>query len=385
MLEKNVGLRAQKTASAGPAECFELSSDEGRPAGGSGRRHSLLEARPQKGVQRHVVEHLFDLAPMVQILDAPVPQSGEQLADIFKLLDTQRPVEQVIDVPKFSQDVIHLRHPQMAEQLVDVPTVLSYSFIQQQPVEQNVDIPVPGARGSSGYGGLQGFHPGQSSSLSTDEQIVSDDPAESSSPPAARSRPDRLVGVRPQERVQGHTVEQIGGGAPCLPSLDVPVPQMGKQLLEVCRLLDSALPEQLIDVPKISQWSIQQRLVNRDLRLLQVAEQLVEVPTILYFLKQPIAEQIMDIPVPRGRGGSGDGGLQGFHPGQGSQRTAEQLVDIPVPGAGLHDSLPGPELAASSAVSRDELGQCFFLHLSPKSKSAESAGSSSARVHGDPR
>ena len=101
--------------------------------------------------------------------------------------------------------------------------------------------------------------------------------------------------------------------------------------------------------------------MNRDLRLLQVAEQLVEVPTILYFLKQPIAEQIMDIPVPRGRGGSGDGGLQGFHPGQGSQRTAEQLVDIPVPGAGLHDSLPGPELAASSAVSRDELGQCFFF------------------------
>ena len=32
------GLRAQKTASAGPAEYFELSSDDGRPAGGSGRR-----------------------------------------------------------------------------------------------------------------------------------------------------------------------------------------------------------------------------------------------------------------------------------------------------------------------------------------------------------
>ena len=28
------GLRAQKTASAGPAEYFELSSDDGRPAGG---------------------------------------------------------------------------------------------------------------------------------------------------------------------------------------------------------------------------------------------------------------------------------------------------------------------------------------------------------------
>ena len=31
------GLRAQKTASAGPAEYFELSSDDGRPAG-EGRR-----------------------------------------------------------------------------------------------------------------------------------------------------------------------------------------------------------------------------------------------------------------------------------------------------------------------------------------------------------
>ena len=31
--------------------------------------------------------------------------------------------------------------------------------VQQQPVvEQNVDIPVPGGRGSSACGGLQGFH-----------------------------------------------------------------------------------------------------------------------------------------------------------------------------------------------------------------------------------
>ena len=46
--------------------------------------------------------HLADLAPMVQILDAPVPQSGDQLADILKLLETQRYVEQVIDVPELS-------------------------------------------------------------------------------------------------------------------------------------------------------------------------------------------------------------------------------------------------------------------------------------------
>ena len=86
-----------------------------------------------------------------------------------------------------------LRRPQMAEQLVEVPTVLSYALLKQQTAEQIIDIPVPrrrrgqgglqvflpeqscfafgGAdhridspvRGRSGHGGLQGSHPGQSS------------------------------------------------------------------------------------------------------------------------------------------------------------------------------------------------------------------------------
>ena len=38
------------------------------------------------------------------------------------------------------------------------------------------------------------------------------------------ARPDRLVGVRPQERDQRHTVEQIVDTALIVPSLDVPVP-----------------------------------------------------------------------------------------------------------------------------------------------------------------
>ena len=49
-LGKNVGLRAQMTASAGLAEHFELSSDEGRPAGGK-RSAALQEPRPQAGRQ----------------------------------------------------------------------------------------------------------------------------------------------------------------------------------------------------------------------------------------------------------------------------------------------------------------------------------------------
>ena len=67
-------------------------------------------------------------------------------------------------------------------------------------------------------------------------------------------------------RVQRHTGEQVGDGAPFM-----------KSLAQVFKLLDSALPEQVIDVPKISQDSIQQRLVDRNLRHSQMAEHLVEV------------------------------------------------------------------------------------------------------------
>ena len=45
---KNVGLRPQMTASAGPAEYFEPSSDEGRPAGGE-RPSALPEPQSQAG------------------------------------------------------------------------------------------------------------------------------------------------------------------------------------------------------------------------------------------------------------------------------------------------------------------------------------------------
>ena len=84
----------------------------------------------------------------------------EQLADFLVLLDTQTPVEQVVDVPKISQDITLPRSvdldPQMVEQLVEVPTVLTYSSTQQHTAEQNVDIPV---RGPRLRGGLLGFSP----------------------------------------------------------------------------------------------------------------------------------------------------------------------------------------------------------------------------------
>ena len=65
-------------------------------------------------------------------------------------------------------------------------------------------------------------------------------------------RADRLYEVRPQERVQRRTVEQNVDNSLFLPTLDVPVPQMENQLVEVCRLFDVLIPEQAIAVPKIT-------------------------------------------------------------------------------------------------------------------------------------
>ena len=88
-------------------------------------------------------------------------------------LDTPSP-EQVIAVPKISSSSrcsrTVLRDPQTAEQLVEVPTVVSFSSLQQQTVEQIIDIPVPRTRGDRG--GPRGFSPGQGSSQRTVEQIV---------------------------------------------------------------------------------------------------------------------------------------------------------------------------------------------------------------------
>ena len=84
--------------------------------------------------------------------------------------------------------------------------------------------------------------------------------------------------------VQRHTVEQMADVCPFVQILDDPVPQMENLLLEVCRTLDLVVPEQAIDVPKITQGRIQQRLVDRDLRQAQMAEQLVEMLEFVQFV-----------------------------------------------------------------------------------------------------
>ena len=56
---------------------------------------------------------------------------------------------------------------------------------------------------------------------------------------AAGRRPAPLVEVRPQGRVQRHAVEHIVDLSPFVQILDVPVPQMVDQLLEVLKMLDT--------------------------------------------------------------------------------------------------------------------------------------------------
>ena len=119
------GARGQErrvTATEAPPhqpELFRLFEEE---PGGRRPASPAEPPRPQEWIQRRTVEQPAELAPMVQILDARVPQTVDQLVEVLRLLDTVVP-EQVIEVPKITlHDVIPQRAvPQMAEQSVDEP------------------------------------------------------------------------------------------------------------------------------------------------------------------------------------------------------------------------------------------------------------------------
>ena len=177
-------LRGQKTARAGGGLPAPLSEVAGR----------------QEVLVRHVVEHMADVCPVVQTLDAPVPQMVDTVLEFFRALDL--PVdEQVIAVPKISTDrvsqrLVERRLPQIVEQLVEVPTVLTPTRIALQiadqivdtpvprgrgvhpgpgsllrSVVQNVDIPVPQGRGRVGGRSLQDFRPEQSFTAVTEQNV----------------------------------------------------------------------------------------------------------------------------------------------------------------------------------------------------------------------
>ena len=66
------------------------------------------------------------------------------------------------------------------------------------------------------------------------------------------ARPDRLSEVRPQARDLRRTVDQFVGAVPGFPALDVPVPQMVDQPMVLLAAFDVLVPEQVIEVPKMS-------------------------------------------------------------------------------------------------------------------------------------
>ena len=115
-------------------EFFPMSDDEGGELSAGLRPAPLWEPLPQERIQRHTAEQMIESfvpVPMFD-LDALVPQMVDQLVDVLKLFDNSVP-EQVIDVPKISQDAIPQRtvlcDPQLAEQLVEVPTPVPPSVL----------------------------------------------------------------------------------------------------------------------------------------------------------------------------------------------------------------------------------------------------------------
>ena len=175
-------------------------------------------------------------------------------------------------------------------------------------------------------------------------------PRRQTPPPPQGSRPPCLGEPRgPQARVQKHTKEQLAVVVAMVQILDIPVPQMVEQLVDVLRFFDTLcpVPEQVNEVPKILLDDI---LVCMAVRVPQLAEQPVEVPTIVSnFSLQRTMEQRVDIPVP-GREGR-ISGLQGFPPGQSSTAPMAQIVANPAPGGGLQDFRPGQSSSASSSSS----------------------------------
>ena len=98
---------------------------------------------PQERIQRRTVEQLTEIALMVQILDAPVPQMVGQLAEVLAFFNaTLLVLEQVIEVPKMILDQApqrsSLRDPQLVEQLVDVPVPRSVILARGTDVAGNI-------------------------------------------------------------------------------------------------------------------------------------------------------------------------------------------------------------------------------------------------------
>ena len=110
----------------------------------AGRPAPLFEVLPQVRVLRRTVEQIGDVVPLVPALADSMPQMVDQLVAVLARHDMPFS-DQIIEVPKVSCSErcgrTVLCTPQTAEQLVEVPTILTPSFLRML---QNVDTPVPG-------------------------------------------------------------------------------------------------------------------------------------------------------------------------------------------------------------------------------------------------
>ena len=168
----HAALRGQKqgtrTVQGEEHELYHTAKFRTTPLPTGGRPAPLPEVAGWQGrLEQHVLE---DLGSM-QILDLPVLQGVEQPEEVGSFFRNSVPAfaEQVIEMPKLALPVCAVQRaalpePQLVEQLVEVPTVLTYSLLQQRTAEQIVDTPVPHGRGRDARGGLQGLSQGQGSS-----------------------------------------------------------------------------------------------------------------------------------------------------------------------------------------------------------------------------
>ena len=167
--------RGQKTATEGEVRVPNYAPRSQKPP--LPGEHPGVLKEPE--VQGAMVQHR-GIFVVEQILDVPVLQMVEQSVEVdtFFRLSLPAVAEQVIDVPKIScpshAGRAALREPQLVEQLVEVPTVLTYSLLQQQTAEQVVDTPVSPGRGRVARGGLHGSSHGQgSTAFCGSENVVS--------------------------------------------------------------------------------------------------------------------------------------------------------------------------------------------------------------------
>ena len=276
-----------------------------------GRPAPLPEVAGWQGrLEQHVLEDLGSICPSVQILDLPVLQVVEQPEEVDSFFRNFVPAvaEQVIEVPKLALPVCAVQRaalpePQLVEQLVEVPTVLSYSLLKQRTAEQVVDT----------RGGLQGFSQGQDSTeVCGAENLVI--PAPHGRGGGARgglqglSQGQGSTAVCGADKVVSPALHARGGGSRGgLQGLS-----QGQGSTAVCGA-DKVVSPALHARGGGSRGGLQGLSQGQGSTAVCGADNVVS-------------------PAPHGRGGSARGGLQGLSQGQGSSAVCgAENVDIPVP------------------------------------------------------